>query len=130
MEKSRLDNVKPPFRVIIAGSRGFDDFKLLCRKCDLILSEKVVTHDICIVSGTSSGADKLGEQYAKLRGYKLAYFPAEWNLYGKRAGIIRNGQMLLASDAVIVFWDGYSRGSSHMISIAKASGKPTRVLSF
>lgn len=57
------------FRVIICGSREFDDYDLLKEKCDLILSRKAAdpTEKIVIVSGCARGADRLGENMLKKR---------------------------------------------------------------
>ena len=115
------------FRVIVAGSRDFDDYKLLKSKLDFYLKNK---KDIVIMSGTARGADKLGEQYAKEKGYQLLKFPADWNTYGKRAGYIRNKEMLKNADAVICFWDGISKGTEHMIEITRKINKPLRVVKY
>lgn len=69
-------------KVIIAGSREFSDFALLYSECDKILDG---LSDVEIVSGTARGADKLGEHYAKLKGYQVKQFPADWSK-GKSAG--------------------------------------------
>jgi len=45
-------------KVIIAGSRIFDDYQFMSIMCDNILG---VRDDIEIVSGGAKGADKLGE---------------------------------------------------------------------
>ena len=112
-------------KVIIAGSRNFNDYKFLCEKCDKILSNQ---KDIEIVSGTANGADKLGETYATERGYKITRFPADWNKYGKAAGYMRNIQMAEYGDALIVFWDGKSKGTKHMIDLAKQYGLKVRII--
>lgn len=122
--------MKPLFRVIIAGSRSFSDIELMRLKCDAILKAKVDTHEIVIVSGTAGGTDKLGEQYASERGYKVHRYPAKWDEFGRRAGYIRNQQMMDNADAVIVFWDGVSKGSRHMMDIAEAANAPLRVVRF
>lgn len=122
--------MKPPFRVIVAGSRSFSDMELMKKKCDHILKEKNKTHDVCIISGTANGADQCGERYAQEKGYKVMRFPADWHQYGKRGGMIRNIEMLSHADAVIVFWDGLSRGSKHMMSISAEKGTPLRVIRF
>ena len=108
------------FRVIIAGTRTFDDYDLLCKYVDIKLSN--ICQSIEIVSGGARGADALGERYAKDRGYKLRVFPADWNKYGKRAGYLRNVQMAEYADALIAFWDGKSRGTANMIAEARALG--------
>ena len=102
-------------KVIIAGSRGFDDYEMLCKVCDHMLSRQT---EIEIVSGAARGADLLGERYAKERGMFVKKFPADWSI-GKSAGFIRNSQMADYSDALICFWDGESKGSKHIINLAK-----------
>ena len=105
-------------KIIIAGGRDFTDYEKLYIECDNILQD---LNTIEIVSGAYYiGADKLGEQYAKERGYKITRFPANWNKYGKAAGPKRNEQMANYADALIAFWDGKSRGTKNMIQLAKS----------
>lgn len=113
-------------KVIIAGSRNFSNYGILKTYCNRVLSN--VKEEIEIVSGTAKGADMLGEQYAIEMGYKLTRFPADWNLFGKAAGAIRNKQMADYSDALIAFWDGRSRGTLDMIYKAKQAKLKLRVL--
>ena len=105
-------------KVIIAGGRKFDNYKLLVSKCDKALS--VVPH-VEIVSGGAIGADNLGQIYAIEKGYDIKVFPADWLKYGKRAGPIRNEEMAKYADALIAFWDGKSKGTKHMIDLAKSN---------
>jgi len=101
-------------RTIIAGSRDFNDYALLKR-----IVEGVDWDITLVVSGTARGADKLGEQWAEETKTDLVRFPADWDKHGKRAGHIRNEDMAKNADACIVFWDGKSRGTANMISLAK-----------
>lgn len=103
-------------KVIIAGSRDFNDYNLLCKQCDFLLQNQ---KEIEIVSGTARGADQLGERYAKERGYKIKQFPADWNKFGKAAGYIRNEEMAKYGEALIAFWNGESKGTGHMIDLAR-----------
>lgn len=114
------------FRVIIAGSRSFRDFDLLVQKCDKILSS--IQEPIVIVSGTARGADRLGEQYAKLRGYDIDRHPAQWDKFGKSAGYKRNVEMAKSADALIAFPVGTTPGTQHMINTATDAGMPVRVI--
>lgn len=78
-----------------------------------------------IVSGTCSGIDLLGEQYAKdMLHANIKRFPADWKTYGKSAGPIRNRQMANYADALLLIWDGESKGSASMYRIMKSLGKP------
>jgi len=60
----------------------------------------------------------------------LKKFPANWDLYGKKAGYIRNREMRDYVDVCVVFWDGESKGSKHMINLAKEDNMPIRVVMF
>ena len=115
------------FKVIIAGGRTFNNYDLLCQNCDKALSLQT---EIEIVSGTANGADKLGEKYAKENGYSIKQFPADWNKYGKSAGYKRNEEMAKYADALIAFWDGKSKGTKHMIDLAKRYGLKVKVVIF
>ncbi len=103
-------------KLIIAGGRNFHNYEQLCKVCDNILQDQT---NIEIVSGAYyKGADKLGEQYAAEKGFRLTKFPADWNRFGKAAGPKRNEQMANYADALIAFWDGKSKGTKHMIGLA------------
>ena len=113
-------------KVIIAGSRGFNDYEELCLTCDKFLGGK----EVQIVSGTARGADKLGERYAKKQGFPIKEFPANWNKHGKSAGYIRNSEMADYADVLIAFWDDKSRGTKHMIDLAKQKGLKVIIVSY
>lgn len=105
------------FKIIIAGSREFNDYNFLKSKLDLLTSR--LKEDIEIVSGTCKGADLLGEQYAEEKGYNTTRFPADWDKHGKSAGFKRNVEMAEYADACVVFHVNNSKGSQHMINEAK-----------
>ena len=117
------------YKIIIAGGRDFADYDLLKRKLDRIISEKSSLFAIEIVTGKAKGADALGEQYAYERHYGIKEFPADWTT-GKSAGFIRNGKMAEYADACICFWDGQSKGTKHMIGLAKSHGLQLRVIGY
>ncbi len=107
------------YKVIIAGTRDFWNYSLLCAYADQDLAG---AEDIEIVSGGARGTDALGERYAREHGYALKVFPAEWKKYGAAAGPIRNGQMAAYADMLIAFWDGRSAGTRDMIRKAEEKG--------
>lgn len=113
------DNI---FRVIICGSRNFNDYELLKEKCDYFLSRKINDGSkVVIVSGCARGADQLGEKYASERGLAVLKFPANWDKYGKRAGYLRNKNMADVANACIAFLDSNREniGTKMMIRIAR-----------
>ena len=107
-------------RVIIAGSREIDDYDLLCRVIES--SGFNITE---IVSGGCRGPDKLGERWAREHNIPIKRFLAQWKKYGKRAGPIRNIEMVeyVGNDGGAIFlWDGKSRGTKHCIESAEDNG--------
>jgi len=113
-------------KVIIAGSRGFSDFQLLYAKCEEVLANST---DVEIVSGTAKGADKMGEHYASLKGFGVKLFP-DWNKHGKAAGYLRNKEMADYADVLIAFWDGESRGTQHMVNLAKERNLAVHIINY
>jgi hypothetical protein len=104
-------------RVIVAGCRDWTDAWFVGRA---IVNFPWPIGEI--VSGGARGADKLGERWAKENDVPLKVFPAEWSIYGKQAGFVRNAQMADYADGLIAFWDGKSRGTKDMIERATSSG--------
>lgn len=121
-----------PFYCLVVGSRGFNDYNLMCQILDYMLQNKTY---IVIVSGGAKGADSLAERYAKERGLELKVFPADWDKYGKSAGYRRNEQMHLWISArhnrgVVAFWDSISKGTAHNFELCKTYGNPIRCYNY
>jgi hypothetical protein len=114
-------------KVIIAGSRGFSDYPLLERKCNYFFMNNPATE---IISGTAKGADTLGEDYARSYEIPVKQFPADWKTHGKSAGYLRNEEMAAYADALIVFWDGKSKRTNHMVESARKAGLPVRIVKY
>lgn len=106
-------------KVVVAGSRNFNDYKKLCD----VLDDLNLTPEDEIVSGTARGADKLGEKYAEEHSIKIKRFPADWDKYGKRAGYLRNEEMAKYCTEGVIFWDGESKGTKHMINLLSKYNK-------
>lgn len=120
---------KKELRIIVAGSRTFDNYAMVSNCLNKFIKEHP-NNRITIVSGAARGADQLGEQYAREKCILLKRFPANWEQFGKRAGYIRNIQMLDYVDVstcdayVFAFWDGQSKGTKQMIDSAKKRNIP------
>ena len=114
-------------RVVIAGCRDYNNYDEAKIFIDFCLSDIRKENNIVIVSGCASGADAIGERYAKENGFKVEKYPADWKSYGISAGPIRNKQMAQISDYVICFWDNKSKGTKSMINYAPKYNKPVRI---
>lgn len=115
------------FRVIIAGSRSFNDYEYLKKYMDFLLQNK---KEVVILCGEARGADALGKRYAQERGFPVQSFPADWQRFGRAAGPLRNRQMAACADACVVFWVGGSAGSASMVAEARRAGLALRVRRF
>lgn len=113
-------------RIVIAGSRNYEDYDEAKQYIDSVI-QKIGKDKIIIMSGGCRGADMLGERYARENGCLLERYPAQWDKYGKAAGIKRNMVMAESCDYAICFWDGKSRGTKAMIEYAQKIGKMVAV---
>ena len=113
-------------RVIVAGSRDFYDYDLMSRELDRLFNEskEFAGHNVKIISGMADGADSLAIRYADERRLTKILFPANWKRFSRVAGFLRNADMLSVATHLVVFWDGKSSDTNHMIEIAKAKGIP------
>jgi predicted Rossmann fold nucleotide-binding protein DprA/Smf involved in DNA uptake len=111
-------------KLVIAGSRTVVNIQHLYNAIlTLDLGDTVKNKVTEIISGGANGADKLGEILATKLNKTLTIMPAEWDKYGKGAGYRRNEEMAELGDAVLVLYDGISKGSKHMIELAKKHNK-------
>lgn len=115
---------KQQMRVLVCGSRGWTDKDRI-----RAVLEELAPSCACVIDGAARGADQLGHEVAVELGLETMRFPAQWKLLGKRAGHIRNQQMLDEGkpDIVIAFWDGLSRGTMDMIERCTKAGVPSKV---
>ena len=103
-------------KLLIVGSRSITDFDL-----SPYVSEEVDT----IISGGANGIDALAEQYADARRISKYIVRPQYNLYGRAAPLKRNEQMVDMADAVLVIWDGVSKGTQFTLKYAEKMGKQT-----
>ena len=113
-------------KLIVAGSREFNDYNIVKSKLDKLLQNKPAE----IISGMARGVDMLGVQYAIENDLVLHRMPANWHLYGKQAGMLRNIDMAKMATHCVVFRLNKSKGSTHMIETAQYHGLELRVYDF
>lgn len=114
-------------RVVIAGSRYFNDYDLFSSAVNKYLSKIRNEYDLIILSGHCNGTDLMAERYAKEYGFELEVYPADWSL-GRKAGPLRNKKMVDIADFAIAFYAGGS-GTLSLITLAKQKNIPVRVYS-
>lgn len=125
------------FRLLVTGSRDWDDADRLAHAIDytygLLAPEE--TTSVVIVHGAARGADTLAAQYVtdqrdafEVDGILIwdEPHPADWQRHGKRAGYLRNAEMVrLGADACVAFIKNGSKGATHTADLADREGIPT-----
>jgi hypothetical protein len=133
---SHPDHAVRRLRILITGSRTWSDAWRIAEAIERAIAERGAT-DITIVHGACpSGADQLAAEYAEIMaawydgaGRQLAEerHPADWDRLGKRAGFVRNAEMVnLGADVCLAFIRDGSRGATHTAGLAEKAGIPTR----
>lgn len=109
----------PNMRILVCGGRNFWQPSKVNRALAHLHATRGIT---LLIHGAAPGADKLADDWAKAAGVERLPFPADWAGLGKRAGPVRNQQMLDegAPDAVVAFPGG--DGTRDMVRRAKACG--------
>jgi hypothetical protein len=108
-------------KLAIIGSRSFNNYELMK---STITSNFEGIKIALILSGGARGADSLAEVLGKELGIPVKVILPDWKHYGKKAGLIRNTEIIKESDAIAAFWDGSSRGTLDSIRKAEKLGKP------
>ncbi|HHX59799.1 MAG TPA: DUF2493 domain-containing protein [Epulopiscium sp.] len=115
-------------KVLICGDRHWNNYSSIL---NIVQRLKKAYGNIKIVQGGCSGADIIAKKAAIECGLEYAEYPANWSKYGKRAGPLRNQQMLDEEnpDMVIAFHPNInqSKGSRDMITRAKQVGIQTYI---
>jgi len=102
----------------VCGGRDFDDYVTLRAFLNKLHAKTPITE---IIEGGAKGADALAAKYADKFNIPLRTFKADWDNLGKKAGPIRNSQMLKEGqpDLVVAFPTPKSVGTLDMINKAK-----------
>jgi hypothetical protein len=114
-------------RILVTGSRDWDDWPTLCEALNNEgpLGGELVT----IIHGGASGADSMAHGWAScLPGHAYPeVHPADWETYGRRAGFVRNAEMVNAgADVCLAFIRAESKGATMCARLAEKAGIPVR----
>lgn len=104
----------------VVGSRTFQNYTWLEECLEAAFRRGEIS---LIISGGARGADSLAIRFARSHGIPFEVISADWERWGRRAGPIRNSELIRRADAVAAFWDGVSRGTLDSIAKARHSGR-------
>lgn len=114
-------------RVLVTGGRNFTDRPAMFRALDTLAQ---LFGPLFIIEGAARGADAAAARWAECRSSDPAVcsgrvtVPADWSRHGKRAGPIRNTEMLVLHRPNIVLAAPGGTGTADMVRKAKAAGLP------
>lgn len=116
-------------RVLVTGSRTWDDAETIYWTFRNWWEQAGRPEKPTLVSGhCPRGADALAEYIWSRNGWPLELHPAEWDLYGRKAGFIRNEQMVRSNpDILFAFIKDQSKGATHTLKLARFHGIPAIV---
>lgn len=107
-------------RVLVCGSRSWDDPDEIRKVLERLPRESVVVH------GGARGADRMADTIARSLGLQVEEYKADWGRHGRAAGFVRNRLMIdTKPDLVVAFWDGRSTGTEHTLRLAGRLRIPT-----
>lgn len=119
-------------RLLVCGSRDFNERQEFVEN---ILNALITfdEQDATIIEGGAAGADSYASEYAHAYRFDHERYTADWQKYGHAAGLIRNQRMLEEGkpDLVVAFVNkplAESRGTAHMVRIAREAGVRTIVV--
>lgn len=108
-------------RVLVCGSRDLEDFLLVDKHLTELHNKNTIR---LVIQGGADGADQLAKDWAHMNCVPCLNYPANWSKYKKKAGPIRNQEMLDYGrpHIVLAFPLDHSIGTYDMIRRAKAAG--------
>ena len=115
---ARALNPQLPARLIVAGSRHYQDQRMIDYYLDRIIESAGILSGLEIISGGARGADTAAIYYARKRNIEHCVYLPDWERNGKRAGMMRNRDMAGVSSHLLAFWDMKSPGTDNMIQLA------------
>lgn len=113
-------------RILVTGSRDWPDSEAVDTAIQNAIGSKWGPHTV-VHGACPTGADAQADHWALYRGLAVERHPADWKTHGKRAGFLRNAEMVaLGADVCLAFIRNGSKGATHTADLADKAGIPVR----
>jgi hypothetical protein len=108
-------------RVLVCGGRDYADRRRVYGILDVAHAANPI---VWLIAGGANGADALAIDWARKEQVKFQVFNADWESLGRKAGPIRNQQMLDEGKPHMVIAFPGGKGTADMVRRAEAAKVP------
>lgn len=113
--------------LLVTGSRSIIDYEFVS-KCLMNAMEMLnFSQDDFVIVGGAKGVDYQVEIFCHINGFYFEKHFANWHIYGRSAGPIRNSEMVRRATQGIAIWDGKSKGTLDCMNKLREAGKLMKV---
>jgi len=135
MKQVFINNIPSDFKkdehfvyLAIVGSRSITDESLVNKYIKTFIDAysnklNIPASSYVIVSGGARGVDTFAEKFADKNGLPSVIIKPDWERFGRKAGMIRNGEIARLSDVVLAFVDKDTGGTWDTIKKSKKLNK-------
>ena len=102
-------------KVLVCGGRNYQDRGRVFDVLDFLFEYELPEF---VIHGAAAGADSLAGEWAREVGAQEVICPANWKLWGPRAGYMRNAAMLALLPELVVAFPG-GKGTANMVKLAR-----------
>jgi hypothetical protein len=124
-------------RILVTGSRDWGNYDLIASVLVNAVRDYMHEHPdlqqpvsdwVTVVHGACpTGADFMADDFCRANYWPVERHPAAWKMYGRRAGPLRNREMVKAgADICLAFIKNGSKGATMTARLAEQAGIPTK----
>ena len=117
--------------VLFFGSREIGDAMVLKKAAAIVRSElgRLDFSTDVVIHGGAVGVDTLVDMEAKRLSFQVSVYEPNYRMWGKRAPLLRDDEMVRAAQCAVGIWNGWSNGTAYTARKMRMSGKPMRFYS-
>ena len=105
-------------KILVCGGRDYNDRDRVFDELNILRMDGPVA----IINGDAKGADQISYEWAEITISPVVLHPPKWHEHGKKAGVLRNQEMLDMWDPDIVLAFPGGKGTADMVKRSKDQG--------
>ena len=108
--------------VLVSGSRDGFSKEMVFDFLDEVSGLPHINIDL-IIHGGARGVDRFASEWARAEGLNQVVVKPDWGRHGKKAGMLRNIEMIEMCDVLVAMCHNNSKGTTQAIKEAHKRGK-------